>query len=167
MANAGLAAGTGDIFILDLFQATKFICTACFALKVHVDIPAELLAAMGSIKISPPTCCSLQALVGICTLAFSVRLFSVIKYESVIHEFDPYFNYRVTQFLTKHGFYELWNWFDDLTWYPLGRVIGGTVYPVSSQSFGWLHPCTAGLADCMHSLWKWLDSFAPAGQLHA
>lgn len=29
-----------------------------------------------------------------------VRLFSVIKYESVIHEFDPYFNYRVTRFLT-------------------------------------------------------------------
>ena len=23
--------------------------------------------------------------------------FQVIKYESVIHEFDPYFNYRVTQ----------------------------------------------------------------------
>lgn len=70
------------------------------------------------------------ALVGICVLAFSVRLFSVIKYESVIHEFDPYFNYRVTQFLSKKGFYELWNWFDPETWYPLGRVIGGTVYPV-------------------------------------
>uniref|UniRef100_A0A2P2LZN2 dolichyl-diphosphooligosaccharide--protein glycotransferase n=1 Tax=Rhizophora mucronata TaxID=61149 RepID=A0A2P2LZN2_RHIMU len=62
-------------------------------------------------------------------LAFSIRLFSVIKYESVIHEFDPYFNYRVTQFLTKQGIYEFWNWFDDRTWYPLGRVIGGTVYP--------------------------------------
>ncbi|GAB2292357.1 Dolichyl-diphosphooligosaccharide--protein glycosyltransferase subunit stt3a [Dionaea muscipula] len=62
-------------------------------------------------------------------LAFSIRLFSVIKYESVIHEFDPYFNYRVTQFLTKNGIYEFWNWFDDRTWYPLGRVIGGTVYP--------------------------------------
>lgn len=70
------------------------------------------------------------ALVGICVLAFSIRLFSVVKYESVIHEFDPYFNYRVTQFLTKEGFYEMWNWFDDRTWYPLGRVIGGTVYPV-------------------------------------
>ncbi|KAG2453082.1 hypothetical protein HYH02_002414 [Chlamydomonas schloesseri] len=23
----------------------------------------------------------------------------------------------------------MWNWFDDRTWYPLGRVIGGTVYP--------------------------------------
>ncbi|OMO58244.1 Oligosaccharyl transferase, STT3 subunit [Corchorus olitorius] len=62
-------------------------------------------------------------------LAFSIRLFSVIKYESVIHEFDPYFNYRVTQFLTKKGIYDFWNWFDDRTWYPLGRVIGGTVYP--------------------------------------
>ncbi|XP_028095101.1 dolichyl-diphosphooligosaccharide--protein glycosyltransferase subunit STT3A-like isoform X1 [Camellia sinensis] len=62
-------------------------------------------------------------------LAFSIRLFSVIKYESVIHEFDPYFNYRVTQYLIKNGIYDFWNWFDDRTWYPLGRVIGGTVYP--------------------------------------
>lgn len=71
----------------------------------------------------------LLALILICVMAFSIRLFSVVKYESVIHEFDPYFNYRVTQFLTKEGFYDLWNWFDDRTWYPLGRVIGGTVYP--------------------------------------
>lgn len=70
------------------------------------------------------------ALLLICVMAFSIRLFSVVKYESVIHEFDPYFNYRVTQFLTKEGFYNLWNWFDVRTWYPLGRVIGGTMYPV-------------------------------------
>ena len=75
------------------------------------------------------------ALLLICTLAFSIRLFSVIKYESVIHEFDPYFNYRVAQFLTKEGFYSLWNWFDVRTWYPLGRVIGGTMFMVSD-----LHP---------------------------
>ncbi|KAL5572592.1 hypothetical protein UlMin_022189 [Ulmus minor] len=72
---------------------------------------------------------SLFILLLIGVLAFSIRLFSVIKYESVIHEFDPYFNYRVTQFLTKNGIYDFWNWFDDRTWYPLGRVIGGTVYP--------------------------------------
>ncbi|KAI8105598.1 hypothetical protein M9434_000182 [Picochlorum sp. BPE23] len=65
----------------------------------------------------------------ICVLASSVRLFSVIKYESVIHEFDPYFNYRVTRFLSKEGFYNTWNFFDSFTWYPLGRVIGGTMYP--------------------------------------
>lgn len=81
------------------------------------------------------------ALTGICVLAFSIRLFSIIKYESVIHEFDPYFNYRVTQFLTKEGFYEMWNWFDDRTWYPLGRVIGGTIYPVGICLFSCLQHC--------------------------
>ncbi|XP_077209911.1 staurosporin and temperature sensitive 3-like A [Tasmannia lanceolata] len=77
-------------------------------------------------------------------LAFSIRLFSVIKYESVIHEFDPYFNYRVTQYLTKNGIYDFWNWFDDRTWYPLGRVIGGTVYP--------------GLTLTAGSIWRILNS---------
>ncbi|KAL0088983.1 Oligosaccharyl transferase STT3 subunit-domain-containing protein [Phycomyces blakesleeanus] len=61
--------------------------------------------------------------------AFSSRLFSIVRYESVIHEFDPWFNYRATQMLVKDGFYEFWNWFDDRSWYPLGRVVGGTVYP--------------------------------------
>jgi dolichyl-diphosphooligosaccharide--protein glycosyltransferase len=62
-------------------------------------------------------------------LAFSTRLFSVLRYESVIHEFDPYFNYRTTQYLVKEGFHKFHNWFDDRAWYPLGRIIGGTIYP--------------------------------------
>ena len=47
----------------------------------------------------------------------------------MIHEFDPYFNYRTTRFLTEEGFYNFLNWFDDRAWYPLGRIIGGTIYP--------------------------------------
>jgi len=62
-------------------------------------------------------------------LAFSTRLFSVLRFESVIHEFDPYFNYRTTRFLSEEGFYNFHNWFDDRAWYPLGRIIGGTIYP--------------------------------------
>jgi len=62
-------------------------------------------------------------------LAFSTRLFSVLRFESVIHEFDPYFNYRTTRFLSEEGFYSFHNWFDDRAWYPLGRIIGGTIYP--------------------------------------
>ncbi|KAI7861991.1 Oligosaccharyl transferase STT3 subunit-domain-containing protein [Spinellus fusiger] len=78
--------------------------------------------------------------------AFSSRLFSIVRYESVIHEFDPWFNYRATQMLVKDGFYEFWNWFDDRSWYPLGRVVGGTVYPglmitaaVIHNILHWLH----------------------------
>uniref|UniRef100_A0AAQ5Z2L1 Dolichyl-diphosphooligosaccharide--protein glycosyltransferase subunit STT3A n=2 Tax=Amphiprion TaxID=80969 RepID=A0AAQ5Z2L1_AMPOC len=62
-------------------------------------------------------------------LSFSTRLFSVLRFESVIHEFDPYFNYRTTRFLAEEGFYKFHNWFDDRAWYPLGRIIGGTIYP--------------------------------------
>lgn len=62
-------------------------------------------------------------------LSFSSRLFSVLRFESVIHEFDPYFNYRTTRFLAEEGFYKFHNWFDDRAWYPLGRIIGGTIYP--------------------------------------
>ncbi|XP_070556309.1 dolichyl-diphosphooligosaccharide--protein glycosyltransferase subunit STT3A isoform X4 [Ptychodera flava] len=62
-------------------------------------------------------------------LSFATRLFSVLRFESVIHEFDPYFNYRTTRFLAEEGFYKFHNWFDDRAWYPLGRIIGGTIYP--------------------------------------
>ncbi|KAM0879155.1 hypothetical protein ACQ4PT_034467 [Festuca glaucescens] len=96
--------------------------------------PGRLRNAFGGVL-----CAFTLILIGV--LAFSIRLFSVIKYESVIHEFDPYFNYRVTQFLSKNGIYEFWNWFDDRTWYPLGRVIGGTVYPgltLTAGSIWWL-----------------------------
>lgn len=52
-----------------------------------------------------------------------------IGFESIIHEFDPWFNFRATKYLIKHGFYSFWDWFDDRTWHPLGRVTGGTLYP--------------------------------------
>ncbi|KZV82146.1 STT3 subunit of Oligosaccharyl transferase, partial [Exidia glandulosa HHB12029] len=61
--------------------------------------------------------------------AISSRLFAVINFESIIHEFDPWFNYRATRVLASKGFYEFWNWFDPTAWYPLGRVVGGTIYP--------------------------------------
>merc|ERR1712130_44172 len=73
-------------------------------------------------------------------IAFFVRLFSVLRYESVIHEFDPYFNYRSTQYLVNEGFYNFINWFDSTSWYPLGRIVGGTIYPglmVTAASVYW------------------------------
>lgn len=76
-----------------------------------------------------PTVLKYAILCLICVLAFSIRLFAVVRYESVIHEFDPYFNFRTTKYLAHEGFLEFLNWFDDRGWYPLGRTIGGTIYP--------------------------------------
>ncbi|KAF5388631.1 hypothetical protein D9757_004872 [Collybiopsis confluens] len=75
--------------------------------------------------------------------AIASRLFAVINFESIIHEFDPWFNYRATRVLAAKGFYEFWNWFDPTAWYPLGRVVGGTVYPglmaTSGVIYNFLH----------------------------
>lgn len=75
----------------------------------------------------------------IVVVAVSSRLFAVIRHESVIHEFDPWFNYRATKVLTQDGFYRFWNWFDEKAWYPLGRAAGGTLYPGLMVTAGAIH----------------------------
>lgn len=72
-------------------------------------------------------------------VGFSSRLFAVIRFESIIHEFDPWFNYRSTHYMVEHGFYNFLNWFDDTAWYPLGRIVGGTVYPGLMVTSGTIH----------------------------
>ncbi|XP_013778011.2 dolichyl-diphosphooligosaccharide--protein glycosyltransferase subunit STT3B-like [Limulus polyphemus] len=74
-----------------------------------------------------------------CLAGFSSRLFAVIRFESIIHEFDPWFNYRSTHYMVKNGFYNFLNWFDDRAWYPLGRIVGGTVYPGLMITSGAIH----------------------------
>merc|ERR1712166_544402 len=68
-------------------------------------------------------------LVLIYILAFVARLHPIIRFETMIHEFDPYFNYRATQYLIEHGPVSFHNWFDPTVWYPLGRAVGFTIYP--------------------------------------
>jgi dolichyl-diphosphooligosaccharide---protein glycosyltransferase len=91
-----------------------------------------------------------SALALIYVLAFAVRLFSVLRYESMIHEFDPYFNYRTTLFLTENGFSEFWNWFDSESWYPLGRVVGGTLFPGLMVTAALLHRLLRALSLAVH-----------------
>merc|ERR1719266_557759 len=74
-----------------------------------------------------------------CLAGFSSRLFAVIRFESIIHEFDPWFNYRATAHMVENGFYDFLNWFDDRAWYPLGRIVGGTVYPGLMITSGSIH----------------------------
>ena len=64
-----------------------------------------------------------------CILAFSIRLFSNVVAEPIIHEFDPHFNWRCTQYIAEHGLYEFLGWFDNISWYPQGRPVGETAYP--------------------------------------
>ena len=49
-----------------------------------------------------------------------IRLQAVRTYGKVIHEFDPWFNYRSTKYLVDNGWEKFSNWYDYESWYPLG-----------------------------------------------
>ena len=55
-----------------------------------------------------------------------------------LNEFDPFFNYRATQFIVENGIVEYFSWHDDMSWYPEGR-------DVSSNSQVILHITAASL----------------------
>ena len=61
--------------------------------------------------------------------AYDIRLFAVREYGRIIHEFDPWFNFRATQYLADNGWKRFSTWFDYMSWYPLGRPVGTTIYP--------------------------------------
>jgi hypothetical protein len=61
--------------------------------------------------------------------AYRIRLYAVRDYGRVIHEFDPWFNFRATQYLVDNGREKFFKWFDHSVWYPLGRPVGTTIYP--------------------------------------
>ena len=61
--------------------------------------------------------------------SFQIRLFAVREYGRIIHEFDPWFNFRATQYLADNGWNRFSTWFDYMSWYPLGRPVGTTIYP--------------------------------------
>ncbi len=43
-----------------------------------------------------------------------------------LNEFDPFFNYRATQYLLDHGINAYVHWHDDMSWYPNGRDVYST-----------------------------------------
>ena len=47
-----------------------------------------------------------------------------------LHEYDPFFNYRATQFIVENGIPAYLDWHDDMSWYPHGRDVASTSQPI-------------------------------------
>ena len=68
-------------------------------------------------------------IIGVLILSFSTSLMlrsQVLDYGSELHEFDPFFNFRATEFLVNNGLVEYYDWHDVKSWYPNGRDISAT-----------------------------------------
>jgi|TARA_B100001750_G_scaffold175136_1_gene143319 dolichyl-diphosphooligosaccharide--protein glycosyltransferase len=49
-----------------------------------------------------------------------------LEYGFELAEFDPFFNYRATQFMLENGLPAYLEWHDDLSWHPYGRDVSAT-----------------------------------------
>ena len=80
-------------------------------------------------------------IIGILVLAFSLSFMlrvSPLEYGFELTEYDPFFNYRATEFMIENGLPAYLEWHDDLSWHPYGR-------DVSSDSQLMLHATASAL----------------------
>ena len=49
-----------------------------------------------------------------------------LEYGYELNEFDPFYNFRATQYLVDNGWFAYKDWHDDRVWYPAGRDISKT-----------------------------------------
>ena len=68
-------------------------------------------------------------IVGVLVLAFSTSFLirsQPAQYGNELNEFDPFFNFRATEYIVENGFIEYFEWHDDKSWYPTGRDVSAT-----------------------------------------
>ncbi|MCV0366702.1 MAG: hypothetical protein K5798_05520 [Nitrosopumilus sp.] len=68
-------------------------------------------------------------IIGILSLSFSISFLirsQPASYGWELNEFDPFFNYRATQYVVENGINSYFEWNDDLSWYPHGRDVSQT-----------------------------------------
>ena len=61
-------------------------------------------------------------------LAFVIRLLPM-RWGTYLSEFDPYFQYRVTEHMVENGFFAWVSWHDSMRWYPYGHEVSITALP--------------------------------------
>lgn len=68
-------------------------------------------------------------IIGILALSFTVSVLlrsQPADFGFELNEFDPFFNYRATQYIVDNGIGEYFEWHDDLSWHPSGRNVSAT-----------------------------------------
>jgi len=68
-------------------------------------------------------------IIGVLVLVFSLSFLIRIQpldYGFELNEFDPFFNYRATEFIVENGLPAYLEWHDDLSWHPYGRDVSAT-----------------------------------------
>lgn len=68
-------------------------------------------------------------IIGVLILSFTTSFLirsQAADYGFELNEFDPFYNFRATEFIVENGISEYFDWHDNLSWYPEGRDIAKT-----------------------------------------
>ncbi len=67
--------------------------------------------------------------IGILVLSVSISMLTrspPLGYGNELFEYDPFFNFRATEYLVNNGLDNYLEWYDEKTWHPFGRDISNT-----------------------------------------
>ena len=94
-------------------------------ISVHLMITQDTLFRIGNFNFK----LNHLLVIGILIIAFSVSFLirsQGAEYGYELNEFDPFFNFRATQYLLENGLSEYFNWHDSMSWHPNGRDVSAT-----------------------------------------
>jgi dolichyl-diphosphooligosaccharide--protein glycosyltransferase len=75
------------------------------------------------------------------TTALLLRLEPLFDTQPIVRAFDPWFQLKVTDYVSKNGYAAFFTWYDSTTWVPFGRDMATTSYvgvPFTSAFFYFL-----------------------------
>jgi len=67
--------------------------------------------------------------IGVLVLSFSISFLirsQGAEFGNELNEFDPFYNFRATEFMVENGIAEYFNWHEEKSWYPQGRNISAS-----------------------------------------
>jgi len=105
----------------------------------------------------------LVLMLGSCLWAYRVRLTGIPVYGYMIHGFDPTFNFTAARYLARKGWHEFFRWYDYMSWYPLGRPVGTTIYPGMQILSVWLWRAFEAMPTGMYKIPKEVLAWLPNG----
>jgi len=99
-------------------------------------------------------------IIGILTLSFSLSF--MIRMQPMesgfeLAEFDPFYNYRATEFIVENGLSAYLDWHDDLSWHPYGRDVSTTSQVLLHTTTAILYQ-TFGMGSSLHDFTVWFPT---------
>jgi dolichyl-diphosphooligosaccharide--protein glycosyltransferase len=96
-----------------------------------------------------------------CMWAYRIRLHGIKIFGYLVHGWDPTFNNRAAKYLAKHGWHAFFHWYDTMSWYPLGRPVGTTIYPGMQIFVVWVWEAMKSIPKVTYSLPEVVTTYVP------